>query len=333
MNGVGLILIVLYPGAFVDFREELSDLPLLKQLKVYCAGVWHNLVLCLFCWLLLWKLPLFLLPFYKSVDDGVIVVGGDEIEKNDGVLRSHFHIGDKISWLGTCKIDNTESWTSSFDKACYLMDSYCIPNNNVSFSNTNENLSMFCFDEITSETKRNHVYCVSNPKPFLNRNNSCNESRDCNSQNSMICGRYRGPNELYSKLTPIEKEDGSVVITNGNEFWLRNAIKVSSLQSRFQILSHQLFTPNLPDKIGFLLDYTIALSSALSLLNIAPMFYLDGQWAFTAFLKLYNERCIKHQGHRMAQTTIHTISNISFYLTSFLLLTNIALSTISLFFF
>lgn len=35
----------IYPGAFVNIREELRDLAPLKQLKIYCAGAWHNAVL------------------------------------------------------------------------------------------------------------------------------------------------------------------------------------------------------------------------------------------------------------------------------------------------
>jgi S2P endopeptidase len=40
-----LFLIFIYPGAYVNIREELRELPPLKQLKIYCAGAWHNAVL------------------------------------------------------------------------------------------------------------------------------------------------------------------------------------------------------------------------------------------------------------------------------------------------
>lgn len=48
INHSGMFLYVLYPGAFVDIPSRpLSLLPPGRQLKVICAGVWHNFVLWL----------------------------------------------------------------------------------------------------------------------------------------------------------------------------------------------------------------------------------------------------------------------------------------------
>ncbi|KAH8550343.1 hypothetical protein BGW37DRAFT_427843, partial [Umbelopsis sp. PMI_123] len=48
INHSGMFLYILYPGAFVDIPSRpLSLLPPGRQLKVICAGVWHNFVLWL----------------------------------------------------------------------------------------------------------------------------------------------------------------------------------------------------------------------------------------------------------------------------------------------
>ena len=45
MNYAGVFSYILYPGAFVDLPEHTVLLPPMNQLRVICAGVWHNAVL------------------------------------------------------------------------------------------------------------------------------------------------------------------------------------------------------------------------------------------------------------------------------------------------
>lgn len=46
-SDVGLYLAVVVPGAYVVVDERLQYLSPLSKLRVYCAGVWHNFLLCL----------------------------------------------------------------------------------------------------------------------------------------------------------------------------------------------------------------------------------------------------------------------------------------------
>ncbi|KAJ2335598.1 hypothetical protein GGI00_001276, partial [Coemansia sp. RSA 2681] len=53
LRSFGLFVLGVYPGAFVDLpRDKLEQAPAIQQLRVVCAGVWHNAVTALLAWLL-----------------------------------------------------------------------------------------------------------------------------------------------------------------------------------------------------------------------------------------------------------------------------------------
>ncbi|TMS09244.1 Membrane-bound transcription factor site-2 protease [Larimichthys crocea] len=58
VNGFGIFVFVLYPGAFVDlFTTHLNIISPTQQLRIFCAGVWHNFVLCVAALAFLFLLP------------------------------------------------------------------------------------------------------------------------------------------------------------------------------------------------------------------------------------------------------------------------------------
>ena len=71
VNGFGTFLFFIYPGAYVDIQPP-EGLPAFGQLKIYCAGAWHNLVIALLCFGLLFFLPFLLTPFYSTGGGAVI---------------------------------------------------------------------------------------------------------------------------------------------------------------------------------------------------------------------------------------------------------------------
>lgn len=73
VNGFGMFFVLIYPGAFVDlYTEHLTVISPLRQLRIFCAGVWHNAVLVLVGLLLLWSLPFLLVPFYVTGQGAVV---------------------------------------------------------------------------------------------------------------------------------------------------------------------------------------------------------------------------------------------------------------------
>ena len=67
MKGFGVFLLVVYPGAFVDVAtDQLLSLSPWQQLRIFCAGVWHNIVIVILALLILISLPVLLSPFYST---------------------------------------------------------------------------------------------------------------------------------------------------------------------------------------------------------------------------------------------------------------------------
>lgn len=64
ITGVGLVILLIVPVAFVQM-EGLEMLSSSKQLRVLCAGVWHNIVLAFVAALVMFFLPWLCYPFYE----------------------------------------------------------------------------------------------------------------------------------------------------------------------------------------------------------------------------------------------------------------------------
>jgi S2P endopeptidase len=58
VNGFGLFLMFIFPGAYVDLHtDHLEIATSIKQLRIFCAGVWHNVVVVLISLLILYFHP------------------------------------------------------------------------------------------------------------------------------------------------------------------------------------------------------------------------------------------------------------------------------------
>ena len=107
---MGMFLMFIYPGAFVNFKEGFDELSPKKQLQIYCAGAWHNTVGALFAIAVLAALPLLLSPLYVSGEGVVVhsVMEGSPLEK-------HLSVGDVIVALDHCPVGAAGDW-----EACLL---------------------------------------------------------------------------------------------------------------------------------------------------------------------------------------------------------------------
>lgn len=86
INGFGVFVMVVYPGAFVDLHtEHLLAIPPKRQLKIYCAGIWHNFVLVLIGIVMLVTMPTTMSMLYAT-GEGVVVT---ELAKVCHLERNH----------------------------------------------------------------------------------------------------------------------------------------------------------------------------------------------------------------------------------------------------
>lgn len=72
ISGVGIFIILIVPVAYVRM-EELENLTSNKQLRIICAGIWHNIVLVFLTSIIIFILPWICYPFYKY-NNGIQIV-------------------------------------------------------------------------------------------------------------------------------------------------------------------------------------------------------------------------------------------------------------------
>lgn len=75
---VGVFIFLVFPGAFVAFVDEFEDLSPFNKMKIYCAGVWHNVIIVLIALLLSTTLTFWMSPFYVY-NDGAMVLAVDSV--------------------------------------------------------------------------------------------------------------------------------------------------------------------------------------------------------------------------------------------------------------
>ena len=81
---MGFFIFYCFPGAYVNM-DKCDYLHPIKRLRIYCGGVWHNLVLSSFTYLFILVVPQLIWPFYKHQTDSVIVQYQNQVSKLDTV--------------------------------------------------------------------------------------------------------------------------------------------------------------------------------------------------------------------------------------------------------
>ena len=105
---------------------ELTSLSLTDQLKVYTAGIWHNLVLALIAFLLLFTLPsLISKPFYHYKTEGVTIL---QLKSNSSVSGpSGLAVGQIITAVNDCKVNNIADFYSCIKTEALEDKGFCLP--------------------------------------------------------------------------------------------------------------------------------------------------------------------------------------------------------------
>ncbi|KAF9972819.1 hypothetical protein BGZ73_004003, partial [Actinomortierella ambigua] len=99
LSSSGIFLYILYPGAFVDVPSRaMSILTPIQQLRIICAGVWHNIVLFVIVWLIISSQTLelsFRILGWQHLDDAVTVA---DVSKASP-LYGHLAVGSIITQI------------------------------------------------------------------------------------------------------------------------------------------------------------------------------------------------------------------------------------------
>ncbi|GAA5797146.1 hypothetical protein HPULCUR_002525 [Helicostylum pulchrum] len=299
----GMFVMYLYPGAFVNIPDQqLQSLDPWKQLKIICAGVWHNLVLYVYAYIsLAGGLKIFLLILgWQSLEGygGVSVV---HIRTNSP-LTPHLPPSTIIYQLDDLPLaNNIEDWNihlfsetgrhnanQGFCVAKPVEDygnECCDINDDFPFGQS-VNASISCFNTFPSK-KHNDKVCLPTLQVLSSTHpDRCYNPSDCPSSD-MRCVTPYTPSvagqvvRIYARFPSWIKQEDQVFIFEGELVDIWESVKVSLLSPRFWILPSAL-----PHILELVLRYISSFTLALAMLNILPAFKLDGEFALEQYLIL-----------------------------------------------
>ena len=310
LNGFGIFVMFLYPGAFVDLHSDhLAVISPKRQLRIYCAGVWHNIILVLSSLLLLWGLPLLLAPLYTSGVGAYVI----SVER-ESVLSDKLSSGGIITKMNSCPVHGSQDWFQCIeDLANRNQPGYCLfaellergesffPNQTTELEDggreccDKDTQSDLCFQAFYPKGRPPSFHCLT--ARTVSSRETCQHSRDCTGVLEFACAFPAVSPDV--RLVRIAHSDGPDVLFLGDPRALLFSISTSSY-----IPSSSLSPSWLPDLIQTLLMYLVSFSSALALLNMVPAYYLDGQWALLALVELCCEGYLQEKTRRQLCTVV-----------------------------
>ncbi|ORX54473.1 hypothetical protein DM01DRAFT_1335618 [Hesseltinella vesiculosa] len=345
IQSCGLFFIYIYPGAFVNVPDQyLQLLSPFRQLKIVCAGVWHNLVLYLWTLVLLQGGLKLLLecagwqslegnggvsvvkvrsqsPMYPHLPPSSIIYQLDDLDLENNLVDWNQFLLNKdgrnvLPQLGFCAA--MEASTTSLD-CCEIDDTYPF--------GKSANASVSCFKNYHAENgsrKPELLSCLSTIQVLGARHpERCEHDHEC-SQPTMKCVTPFTPSpsgqvvRIYARMPDwwSQGDRDKVFIFEGELVDIWESIKVGILQPKSWLLPAWL-----PHRTELLLRYISSFTLALCLLNILPAFKLDGDFAVQLLLTMLFQ---PNPSTTRTMTRLHTllIKMIS-YLAGFVIVSSI----------
>ncbi|XP_036376758.1 membrane-bound transcription factor site-2 protease [Megalops cyprinoides] len=292
LNGFGMFVFVIYPGAFVDlFTTHLHLISPVQQLRIFCAGVWHNFMLCVVALLALLLLPLFLFPLY-STGTGALVT--EVVEGSPASGPRGLFVGELVTQLEDCPVRGVEDWHSCLRQLSHSPQTgYCVPSTSLQLSwpggrvykrldgsmecCSNSSLTDLCFSY--SSNLESRLFACLPARKTIQASRTCRSNADC--QTDLTASLCVLPSlENQTRLIRVRHPPQSDMLFVGYPVHLQLAVSLTDFVPRFGFLHFDL-----PVVLETFCKYLVSLSGALAVVNAVPCFALDGQWMLTSFLE------------------------------------------------
>lgn len=307
--GYGVMIFFLIPAAFVDMStSELTSLTNKEQLKIYTAGVWHNLVLAFVAFVVMLCLPTLASPgYYHHSMHGITVL---DVNPNSTVSDG-LHFGDVITMVNDCKVSKVSDFYSCLRLEAKSRKGHCV--------NVDKVEEMECADCCSKNSSYlpfkglvNAAVCLPVRETLDLRTTFCQEEVPCQETEDCLTPDLAFPQET---LWHVRRRN------NGQKDFLYIG-SLSDLLYGVETLTDyvaasDMWPLRLPLTMEKSLYYITSFSLALALINIIPCAMLDGQYVIKSLLGLcpYKTDCL-------AKVFIHS--------GSFLLIANLGLTFVVL---
>lgn len=284
---VGIYVFTIIPVAFVQLNtEHLNSICVIKRLKIFCAGVWHNLAAAFIALILFFSAPILLYIGYETGIGVRIFEFTDDSPLKD--IRG-LDVGDIITSINGCNIDTSNDWIYCLQMAherygiCTSAE-FVAENDEIMMETVKENdvveccrkddYYSFCFEYMEPKVVVDSVlpgqFSCLKPRDMVKEQFAkCTELSGYICPKNMHCLKPSLNNHTY--LVVIERTDNIPVLYLGLPYDLHKTVFVDQYFPRISLFS--LFSPLQLEK---LLQYIFIFSMGIGLLNIVPCYGMDG---------------------------------------------------------
>lgn len=319
--GFGLHILLTLPIAYTELStDQLNSLRTWRKLRVFCAGIWHNILLAAFCFLLFSMLSIVLVPFY-NIDNSVTVtsITPDSPIKGEKGLQ----LDDVITDINDCKVKNIYTWYDCLAETIRNPPAYCIPSEyvlehdeSVPVYHSNEgvteccdqrNQANMCFEYLTPDGSTGllelpQFMCLNVRRTIEHSVDFCHRTNGRCLQSFCIKPLMNNATTLIH-IKRIQKRD---VMFIGHPSDLAYTIKVSPY-----VPKTFLFNAHFADSVSLLLNYTIVFSLGLAIVNVIPCFCFDGHHITTTITNHFLQNLVPERHKRemigIAITSVGTL--------------------------
>ncbi|XP_015428984.1 PREDICTED: membrane-bound transcription factor site-2 protease [Dufourea novaeangliae] len=321
LYGVGIVIAFIIPIAYVRISsEQFSSLPLTNQLRVNCAGIWHNVVLATVAATIFMFSTWLWAPLYLY-GNGVYV---KTVLPNSPLLSpTGLFEEDIIYKINDCYVKHNEDWGD-----CILNTinqpalGYCVKQSFIQeydesipsrqktdgvincCTRDSESRGSLCFEYIEGpQAAPLHLpphSCLPVRVMINQSQNYCHASNECIFHDTHC---LKPSLDNVTKIVQIQRREGKDVLFFGYPADIYQTVDVSDWLPKYSFLN-----PKLPEAVVILCKYVTIFSAGLAILNVIPCFSLDGQYIIdTVVLYFLN---LTRQNKHIRQTIVLTVTSI-----------------------
>ncbi|KAK3849413.1 hypothetical protein Pcinc_043834 [Petrolisthes cinctipes] len=294
VNGFGFLLLFILPGAYVDVpTEDIRALSPFRQLKILCAGVWHNVMLAVMALAFGLALPYLLYPLYIH-GQGLTVMTLSQDSPARGTTG--LEVGDVVTGINRHPVASVAEWnqhlvtTVTSDQIGFCVPESVVHTHDETIHHAFEGAdgSVQCCDgdseaHLCFELKESHEADngVAAMQPFSCLPariavslsiKTCTTSASCPTDTHCLAPSLRNASRLVQiwrkERNGKSKDD---VLYLGPPVYLYHTLSFTSYIPKYPFLP--LYWPN---SLEIYCDYMVKFSGALAVLNMVPVIYLDG---------------------------------------------------------
>lgn len=321
--GFGMQLVFLIPIAFTDIdSDHFQSAKVWKKLKIYCAGIWNNMLLAGFSYILLLLLPLLFTPIFETNEAVFIskIKAKAPIKGENGL-----YVGDRITQINGCRVNNEDEWINCLRDSILHHPAYCVEED---FVHDNEE----SIHEV--EHHKEHVSCCPSD-PALNCFENFDEERlpqyICLNIRRTVehaksyCHKFSCP-ERSSCIKPILTNSSTIIhmkrknrvkdlVYYGHPYDVLRNVEISEFSPKTKI-----FEPWFGDAIALMLKYLTVFSSGLAIINVVPCYGLDGQFLISALITTLPSRHFNKGRKDLISFAINFVGTATLFLAVFKLI-------------